>query len=125
MTRRSDLFRPLEPPPGGLPLLRERLRRREVRAGWWLAVPAVAASCAALVVALRPAAPNPILAKLQGDPFAQALGLTARDQSQIAAGVVSVAPGSRAQTAVRQLASGNPNVVLYWVDSTAEAAPVR
>jgi hypothetical protein len=127
--RRDDLFPVHEPPPGGLALLRQRLRPHPpapsplagkgsaARAWLWGGIPALAAGAAALVLALRPAAPDPLRARLAGDPFAQALGLCERS------GAVAVAFDARSHSAVRQVATGNPDVVMYWIDATREAAP--
>ena len=117
MTSRRELFRPLDPPPGGLALLRDRLARTRRRRAWLIAIPAVAAACAALIVALRPGPPNPLLLQLQGDPFAQALGLAPSFVE------VAVPPEAAAQTAVSPIPSADPNVVIYWIDRTGSADP--
>ena len=88
----GDLFPVLEPPPGGLSLLRERLKRRRTSRLWmWCTVPAMAACAAAVVVLVRPASPDPLRARLAGDPFAMALGLSPTEE-----------------------------VVLYWIDATGD-----
>jgi len=117
--RRDDLFPVLEPPPGGLALLRERLARRKASHAWWWfgGVPALAACAVALVFLVRPDAPNPLSARLASDPFAMALGLSP------SSGAVEVAQDARANSAVRQVASGNPDVVIYWFDATREEEP--
>lgn len=115
MIRRDELFRPLDPPPGGLALLRERLEERRRRRAWLLAVPAVAAAAAALVIAVQPR-PDPFRAQLAGDPFARALGLSAPGEA------VQVSRGAAGSTALRRVESGNPDVVVYWADTAARAA---
>ncbi|HEY3450500.1 MAG TPA: hypothetical protein VGK67_29360 [Myxococcales bacterium] len=108
MTRRSELFRQLEPPPGGMALLRERLERRRQRRTWLLGVPAAAAAaCVALVLGLRPPPPDPLRERLLADPMVYSLGLRPA-QAQVAAG--------SGKTALAKVESGNPNVVVYWVD---------
>lgn len=108
MTRRSELFRELEPPPGGLALLRDRLERRRRKRAWLLAVPALAAAaCAALVVGLRQPSPDPVRQRLLADPLTSSLGLRpAQDQEAAAYG----------KTALAKAASQNPNVAVFWVD---------
>jgi len=50
-------LRVLEPPRGGLAVLRERLATPRRQRWWWLAVPALAAAMVLLVVARRPPQP--------------------------------------------------------------------
>ena len=114
----GDLFPVLEPPPGGLSLLRERLKRRRTSRLWmWCTVPAMAACAAAVVVLVRPASPDPLRARLAGDPFAMALGLSP------AGGAITIAPGARGRSAARPMAASTPEVVLFWIDATQEQEP--
>ncbi len=109
MTRRSELFRQLEPPPGGLALLRERLETRRQRRAWLVGVPAfAAAACAVLVLALRQPAPDPVREGLLADPLVHSLGLRPA-QADVAA--------AEGQTALTQVPSANPHVAIYWVDA--------
>jgi hypothetical protein len=117
MTTRRELFRSLDPPPGGLALLRARLSRSRRRRAWWIAVPAAAAACAAQFIALRPRPPEPLVLQLAGDPFAQALGLAP------VAAEVAVPPSAAGRSAVHGVATSNPNVLVYWIDGTGSASP--
>lgn len=111
--KRREVFETLEAPPGGLALLREKLAparpvRRPVLA--WV-VPAAAAAGLAVLLARPEPAGHALIARLQGDPAAAALGLV-----QLEAPVV-VPAGESGRTAVRRLESRDPQIVMYLVES--------
>jgi hypothetical protein len=111
--RRQDVFTPLDPPPGGVALLRERLAGRRRSRAWLLAIPA-AACAVVLVVALRPAPADFFGARLANDPAAQMLGLVPHGHT------IAGAVEGREGTAVLAVATGNPNVVMYWIDVSGD-----
>jgi len=111
MMRNPDWFPELEPPPGGLALLRERLAHRPRRRAW-LCVPVTAVACAGLLLALWPKRPNPVRDRILAEPLALSLGLgEARKEAVVSEG----------RTAVRPMASANPRVIIYSVDALSRA----
>ncbi|MGC4119170.1 MAG: hypothetical protein QM765_32310 [Myxococcales bacterium] len=109
MTRRSELFRHIEPPPGGLALLRQKLEARRRRRAWLLGVPTLAAAaCAALVLGLRTPAPDPVREQLLADPMAYSLGLRP---------ALGEAVAGEGDTVLTRLPSSDPKVSVYWVDA--------
>ena len=105
----TPFFPRLEPPPGGLALLRERLDRPRAGHPWLWGFPVAAAAAVAAVLLVVPPSSLTLEDRMAGDPSAQALGLAPRPH-----GVEGVAA-----TAVRRLESSNPAVVLYWIDGAA------
>ncbi len=114
MTRRSEIFRLVEPPPGGLALLRERLEQKRRSRSWMVALPAAAVVAAAIVLSVRPAPIDPVRAGLLSDPLTQSLGLRPA-QAETALG--------EERTALVPIASENPSVAVYWADGLSEVAP--
>jgi hypothetical protein len=120
--KREDLFEELEPPPGGLAKLRERMNARpsaRIRARVQRFVPATAALAIAAIVFLffwsrRP--PDLVAAAREHGATEQvALGL-APSLGRSAA----VADTARGTTALSEVSTSNPNVAFYWVMSTPQ-----
>ena len=114
----DGMFDPLVPPPGGVERLRERIarfersrvRRRSV-AGGLVAAPLLVA---ALYIVVGPAAPvepgGPLVAGFS--PTRIGMGL-----DPVPTEPVSLPPGDRGTTAIRQVSLGTDAVLLYLVGS--------
>lgn len=117
----DDLFRMLEPPPGGLEALRDRMaelparraRRRRVRVlAGEVAAAALLAACLLL----------PALARRAGrDRFTElalrsgVLSLVPPDMAEAPRRRVRVAGESEGRAAVLEIPTGSPDVLLFWV----------
>lgn len=116
--KREDLFERLEPPPGGLAELRERMTARPrsmVRRLAPIAAP-IAIAAAVLLFLFWPRSTTPDLvgaARLHAGPEEVALGL-----APVSAGSAALTDDQRATTALAEVPSSNPKVAFYWVSST-------
>jgi hypothetical protein len=114
--KHDEIFERLEPPPGGLAMLRARLvvRPRMLRR---VAPPLVlAAAIAAVVLFLigRPRPMDPIAeARLHGNGAEVVLGLAPMPNVP-----VTIDEESRTTTALVKVRTKDPNVAFYWVSST-------
>jgi hypothetical protein len=116
--KREDVFERLEPPPGGVAKLRERMTARPPSMVRRL-VPATAALAVAAAVLLfffwsRGATPDLVAAaRHRAGPEQVALGLApASGRSAV------VTDEERATTALAEVPTSNPTVAFYWVSST-------
>jgi hypothetical protein len=118
--KREDLFEPIDPPPGGLAKLRERLTARPASMARRL-VPVGAALAIAAVVLLfvfwsRSTTPDLVAAaRHRAGPEQVALGL-----APASAGPVALTAEERATTGLAEVQTSNPSVAFYWVSSTAD-----
>ena len=116
--KRDDVFERLEPPPGGMAKLRERMTARSSPAVRRL-VPTFAALAIAAVVLLflfrsRPAPPDLVTAaRHQGALEQVALGLAPSSGSPVA-----LTAEERGTTALAEVRTTNPTVAFFWVSST-------
>ena len=112
--KREDVFERIEPPPGGLAGLRERIAQpRETRRFVPLAA-AFAIAAALLVVWSTDRAPDFLTAARQRrGPEEIALGL-APPRGEAAA------VQAQSTSALAQVPTSNPSVAFYWVGSTSD-----
>ena len=115
--KREDLFEQLEPPPGGVAKLRERMTARPSPLVRRL-VPAAAARAIAAGVLLfwsrREKAPDLVAAARHRAGLEQvALGL-----APAPAGSAALTEEERATTALAEVPTSNSKVAFYWVSST-------
>lgn len=112
--KREDVFERLEPPPGGLAGLRERITRpRETRRFVPLAG-ALALAAGLLLVWSSDRTPDLVTAARQrGGPEEIALGLAP------AHGEAAVVQ-AQTTSALAQVPTSNPSVAFYWVGSTGD-----
>ncbi|HEY8079880.1 MAG TPA: hypothetical protein VIF62_37370 [Labilithrix sp.] len=113
--KREDLFEPIDPPPGGLAALRERLDSRSPRRRF---VPLLALAGAAAAVVLffvlgRPRTDVAARARTHVDTSEVALGLAPMPSDRVA-----IADDARGTTALIAVPTKDPNVSFYWVQST-------
>jgi len=101
-----DVFVDLDPPPGGLISLRERLDRRR---RWRMPALTLAAAAVVLLLALPPRQAPPDLSPLLDPPTAP----------------VSVLPSAADQLAVREVPTDSPDLVHYRLDGTARVPTTR
>ncbi|MHB8419564.1 MAG: hypothetical protein ACYDCL_15925 [Myxococcales bacterium] len=105
----NELFPLLEPPPGGLARLRQRLAEGRQRRRWVVALAAavpLAAGAAAALLLTRP-------------PSAETLGLALPDLRPPVEPVAAVA-GDASPPVLQRLASADPKVVIYLVAPTGD-----
>jgi hypothetical protein len=100
-----DVFRELDPPPGGLAALRARIDARS-RRGRWIALPALATAAAIVFAVVSRPAPAP----LPWDPTLQSLGLEAPPAEP-----VTLPDSRRGDTALMRVETGTPGVTFYRV----------
>jgi hypothetical protein len=114
--KREDVFERLEPPPGGVAKLRERMAARP--SSMRRLVPVAAALAIAAVVLLfwsRGTTPDLVAAARHRAGLEQvALGL-----APAPGGAVALTDEERATTALAEVPTSNPAVAFYWVSSTA------
>ena len=119
--KREDVFERLEPPPGGVAKLRERMsvRRWSMPARARRVAPFAAALAVAAVVLLlfwpRGRAPDLLAAAREhGGADEVLLGL-----APALARSAALTPDARATTGLAEVPTSNPSVAFYWVSSTA------
>lgn len=112
--KREEIFERIDPPPGGLAALRERLDARSSRR--FVPLFALAGAAVAIVVFL-------VVGRRHDDVTARAR--THVDTSEVALGLapmpatpVAIAGDSRETTALVAVPTKDPNVSFYWVQST-------
>jgi hypothetical protein len=98
--KHDDVFEVLEPPPGGLTRLRARVSERTSRRRAALSLATAVGAVCVLVLWVKPAPPPPL--------WVAAQALVAPPSEPVEA---------RGATAVEQLPSSNPQVVIYRVSS--------
>lgn len=119
--KHEDLFEQLEPPPGGMAKLRERMTARPSSMARRL-VPVAATLAIAAVVLLflfrsRGTTPDLVAAaRHRAGPEQVALGLAPSP-----GGSAALTDEERATTALAEVPTSNPKVAFYWVSSTAWA----
>ena len=118
--KREDVFERLEPPPGGVAKLRERMTARPSPMVRRL-VPVAAALAIAAVVLLfwsRRTTPDLVAAARHRAGLEQvALGLAPSVGER--GGPAALTEDERATMALAEVPTSNPTVAFYWVSSTA------
>ena len=120
--KREDVFERLEPPPGGMAKLRERMAARPavsfLRAPRLVPVAAVLAIAAVLMLFWYRGRPPDLVAaaRQHGGLEEGALGLAPASR-----GSAALPDKDRATTALAEVPTSNPTVAFYWVSSTAWA----
>ncbi|HEY5148074.1 MAG TPA: hypothetical protein VII82_14970 [Polyangiaceae bacterium] len=116
--KRSEIWKRLEPPPGGLARLHARMNARPSVARRRATVAlsfALAAAVLLLFFTSRRHAIDPVAAaRQQGAAPAITLGL-----APMPAGTVAIDGDDRATTALVEVRTSNPRVSFYWVSSTS------
>ena len=105
--KRSELFDPIEPPPGGLTRLRANLEPRPSMIWRPVLALVIAMICIALAWSFTRDEAN-LIGEARGSVFAELVGAEAVDAEPIA--LIAGQPG-----ALQRLASSNPQIVLYRV----------
>jgi hypothetical protein len=117
--KHEDVFEQLEPPPGGLAKLRERMTTRPSSMARRLVPVAAALAIAAVVLLFWSRGKKPDLvaaARQRGGSEQVALGL-----APALAGPAALTDEERATTALAKVPTSNPTVAFYWVSSTTWA----
>jgi hypothetical protein len=115
---KHGLFEVLDPPPGGIAKLRERLDADDrsmsrVKRFAFVAAPALAIAAAVLLVMNQPRVPDLVgAAKAHGGVDEVALGLSNAQQASVV-----IAPTSN-NAGLVPVKTENPNVSFYWVATT-------
>jgi hypothetical protein len=115
--KHEDVFEHLEPPPGGLARLRERMTPRRASIPRRLFPVAAALALAALVLLFWSRRTTPDLvaaARDRGGLDQVALGL-----APVPSAPAALTDDARATTALAEVPTSNPTVAFYWVSSTA------
>jgi hypothetical protein len=115
--KREDVFERLEPPPGGVAKLRERMTARPSSVARRLVPVAAALAIAAIVLLFwsRGTTPDLVAAARHRAGLEQvALGL-----APAPGGSAVLTDEERATTALAEVPTSNPTVAFYWVSSTA------
>ena len=112
--KREDVFERLEPPPGGLAGLRERITQPHKARRFVPLAGSFAMAAALLLVWLSDRTPDLVTAaRERGGPEEIALGLApARGEP--------AAVQAQATSALAQVPTSNPSVAFYWVGSTGD-----
>ena len=111
--KRAELFERIDPPPGGLAALRERLDARSSRRFVPLLAIAGAAAVVLFFVLGRPRPDAAARARTHVDTSEVALGLAPMPAERVA-----IADDARGTTALVAVPTKDPNVAFYWVQST-------
>lgn len=123
----SELFPRLEPPPGGLARLHERLSRQELRRRRrramlvWASVPLAAALLLLLTIGLlRESATSEsevVLSELRSSLWARRHAIAAASEP------LRIVHDSRGDAAALRIDSGRSDLLLYWVETLEGGGP--